>query len=150
MKTQGKRGTVEDTVRMGARALKFDLRVGDTELQNGDRLEPSEELTDMFGFDAIRDFPVYVLFWRVALQTVALHRNPLLSVPGFGLNRMVPDLLHCLYLGVAQAWIVAAWWRLISADVWRCGSVDLCVMRLRGGLFDYYRRHRGQGLTQVQ
>ena len=131
------------------RALKFDLRVGGTELKKGDRLEPSEELTDIFGFDAIRDFPVYVLFWRVALQTVALHRNPLLSVPGFGLGRMVPDLLHCLYLGVAQAWIVAAWWRLISADVWRCGSVDLCVMRLRGALFDYYRRHRTAISTKV-
>ena len=62
------------------------------------------------------------VFWRVARESIATHRNPLFGIPGFTVDRLLPDLLHVVYLGVAQNWVVASMWALFKADVWRTGS----------------------------
>ena len=78
------------------RSLLVDILVGAVWLLKGDRLEPSEFLDDVFAFDGIRHFPAWVRFWRPSAQTVSLHRNQLFRVKGFGIRRLVPDILHCL------------------------------------------------------
>ena len=132
------------------RALQSDVACGDLLLRNGDRIEPSEYLSDVFSFDFIKHFPATVLFWRPRRQSISLHRNPIFWTPGFSVRRLVPDILHCLYLGVVQNWIVAAIWFLFTIDAYRTGAVDLSLQRFKAELREYYRRHRGEGLTQVQ
>ena len=84
------------------------------------------------------------------MQTLTLHRNPLFRIPGFDLQRLVPDSLHCLYLGVVQAWAVASLWFLINEDVWGYNDPALSVGRIRGELFLWYRRQRRPGITRLQ
>ena len=84
------------------------------------------------------------------MQTLTLHRNPLFRIPGFDLQRLVPDSLHCLYLGVVQAWAVASLWFLINEDVWGYNDPALSVGRIRAELFLWYRRQRRPGLTKLQ
>ena len=131
------------------RALSVDVQVGDIVLKAGDRLEASHLLDNTFAFDLIKQFPTRVRFWRPKSQSFSNRRNPLFSITGFTIDRLVVDLLHCLYLGVAQSWIVASLWALLRQDVWGTGSTILGIQRLRALLKVYYKRNAGL-VTQIQ
>ena len=130
------------------RALQVPVEWGNVALRVGDRLEPSRDLESTFEFDSLRVFPKRVTFWRRANETYTLHRNPLFSIPGFTSDRLVADLLHCLYLGVAQSWIVASLWALLDANVWRTGNQNLSILRLRADLFAYYKTCKDPTVVQ--
>ena len=77
--------------------------LGFTQLEVGDRLEPSQSCRDIGGgFDQCNVYPLHVTFWRERSQSWAYHRNPLWSVSsGFTLERvMMVDFLHAVGLGV--------------------------------------------------
>ena len=131
------------------RALLADVQCGDVLLKAGDRLEVSPLLDSTFAFDAIRTFPREVRFWRRSCETLAHRQNPLFYIPGFTVERLVVDTLHCLYLGVVQAWQMASLWAMLNRDVWGTGDVNLSVMRLRAELHVYYKARRGK-VTVVQ
>ena len=132
------------------RALRRDVYCVHTQLLAGDRLKPSRHLDDIFRFGIDRVFPLVATFWRVARESIATHRNPLFGIPGFTVDRLLPDLLHVVYLGVAQNWVVASMWALFRADVWRTGSQPINILRLRAELAQYYRRRRNDTITPVQ
>lgn len=48
-------------------------------LEQGDRLEPCENMMDIAEFDVIDMFPIVVLFWRTSLQRPTHHRNPIFN-----------------------------------------------------------------------
>ena len=113
-------------------------------LNEGDRLEPSGSLQDIgLGFDMLVSFPAIVLFWRVCLETIATHRNPLAKVPGYGYITYAIDILHTIFLGVAQNFCKWVMWRCITKNVWAIVSdgadrMQLSVLRLRTELWQYY------------
>ena len=135
---------------MEGRGLRVDVKVGDQTLKAGDRLEPSNHTLDThtFGLGTLV-FPIIAIFWRIRNETFATHRNPLFTIPGFSVNRFVPDILHCVYLGVAQSWLGAAIWSLFKSDVWKLGSDQLNVMKFRSLLFSYYKKLKRPGITRV-
>ena len=114
----------------------------------GDRLEPSPILLDVADFDLINTFPVVVIFWSVASQSRALHRNPLFSEElGVGLHSLAIDILHTLYLGVVARWVVAALWLLVAILGTYGGTEEAknqqAIEILRCELFSFYgRRYR--------
>ena len=62
---------------------------------------------------------------------------------------VVIDILHCLYLGVAQAWIAYAICGMINADVWGVGfgpksaeRRSLSCLRFRDALLAWYANRR--------
>lgn len=86
----------------------------------GDRVEPTEDMPDVAEFFVLSVFPVRVLFWRVARETLLRHRCPLWS-PGLGITptRVVAiDLLHTFYLGPLNLWAKEAIWALLDAHIW--------------------------------
>jgi len=88
----------------------------DLGLQVGDRLEQSREVPDVHKFDEQRNYPFVAVFWRRSRETAARHSNPFLHFASP--SAMVPDMLHVVFLGIAQAYIAAALWLLIDANVW--------------------------------
>ena len=79
--------------------------LGFTQLEVGDRLEPSQSCRDIGGgLDQCNVYPLHVTFWRERSQSWAYHRNSLWSVSsGFTLELvMMVDLLHTVGLGVCQ------------------------------------------------
>ena len=68
---------------------------------------------------------------------------------GVSIERLMIDLLHCLYLGAAQEWVARAMWALLLADVFGIGEhkteaerIELGVQRLRCDLWDWYSAQR--------
>ena len=93
-------------------------------LQKFDRLEPNPLLLNVNDFDAIDVFPATVLFWRTESETIARHRNPLFSIPGVWHGLLLIDILHCVFLGVGQNWVVASMWRVLLLNVWQIPAFD--------------------------
>ena len=124
------------------------LRAGIPELslRTGDRLEPSADLPNIGDFEAlVSRLPARVVFWRRDNNTVALHRNPIFSVPGVSIQSMAIDVLHTLHLGVFKTYCWATLRGLIAADAWSVGTctVDvrdqLSVARCRVELLGWYK-----------
>jgi hypothetical protein len=116
-------------------------------LEAGDRLEPSPELPDVAGFDALDTFPVTVLFWRPASQTRVRRRNPLFS-PGtyITLDCFGIDVLHTLHLGVIMSFISHTLWACVEHNVFEVrGSAEeivaVTVAKLRVRLAQHYDAH---------
>ena len=120
-------------------------------LLKGDRLEPSPALEDVGKFELLGQgpFPVEVIFWRVANQTITHHRNPLFA-PGTGVTLLSIsiDALHTLHLGVYQAYCLAVLWPIINNNAFRVHAgnqdvlIQLSVMRCRHELFAWYKEQR--------
>ena len=99
------------------RALKWDLP--DLFLKAGDRLEPTETLIDVQGFDDLVDFPVQVLFWRCSEQTACLRRCPFWDAD-IGITPSIViciDMLHTLYLGSIHTWCKTVLWLMLLNGV---------------------------------
>ena len=128
-------------------------------LRRGDRLEPSENLSDIGKFDDIMVFPVLLTFWRCSRETLAKHRCPLFDAAiGLTLDSFFFDILHTLFLGVLNVVAREFLWTLIEKDAWRTrarGEVRLkvSVAQLRTQIFhfygDYSRSHGGRTLTEI-
>jgi hypothetical protein len=112
----------------------------------GDRLEPSKEVPDVYGYDHVSDdaFPLKVTFWRRSRETMVRHRCPLFSVPGVNMLSVMIDVLHTMHLGVANAYVAHVLWELLLADLYGIGGredhrIQSSVLRLRTSLWDWYR-----------
>jgi len=130
-------------------------------LETGDRLEPSPNLHDVARFDSQRECPLVVTRWRRRRETACRLRNQFFSIPGASIRNMVIDMLHCVFLGIAQSYIAAVLWMLITSNVWHFqattqGELELlAVHRLRTLIEEYYamRRklsERPEGTTEIQ
>ena len=153
------RASLEDDRRPdGARGrgLLRDLpRLG---LLKGDRLEPSLVLPDVCLVDNWQG-ACRLTFWRRSNETLARHRNPLLTA---GLCTIVGcmqvDWLHSMSLGVFQDFLGALFfWLFLDQGFYtergtRAQVVALSTLRLEQQLFNWYREQEAQGLyhTQVQ
>lgn len=148
----------------GARGRSLTRSFPSLGLLVGDRLEPSHELRDIAKFDEMTGFPRLVLFWRPATETLAKHRNPLLSPSlGTGLGTLAIDTLHTLHLGVLKRFVMWFLWRVVDRDVYgvaRAGhrTADECLLlscnALRNDLWNFYGRyhaqHPGANLSRLQ
>jgi len=142
------------------RALKNEIPA--LALEKGDRLEPSSSLPDVAMFEAKRSYPFTVTFWRRSRETACRHRNPLLLVPGVGPELLVIDVLHCICLGIAQSYLAAVIWLLITSNVWKIHASttidsfeENAVLRLHHDIMDFYAtrrpiKHRVEGTTELQ
>ena len=89
-------------------SLTRDVEVNGVRLQTGDRLEPSPSLPDVGLFDEAIT-PITVIFWRVVLESVCRHRNPIFQVTGMSpVKSLTIDELHCSYLGTFNRWCAVA------------------------------------------
>lgn len=141
------------------------LTVGIEELglQQGDRLEPSGDLPDVFDFDTL-PLPALVLFWQIPAAPVVHRRHPLLNPElGIGLHTFSIDVLHTLHLGVFQEWNARAMWSLLECDVFQIGhaimhvrikeSLGAVEARLKEWYFIYERtlsEEEARGMTRVR
>lgn len=119
-------------------------------LSTGDRLEPCEALRDTSAYFSLCAFPVDLVFWRRSRESATRHRNPLLHKDlCLGPDSFVADVLHVLFLGVAQVCCAHSVWHLVDRNVWdiRGGTEDerlkLFMLRLKAELRAWYKqRHR--------
>jgi hypothetical protein len=137
------------------RALVMDIP--ELALCKGDRLEPGPSMLDVAGFEDLVP-PFTCVFWRVSSQTMAKHRNPLLSAAtGVSLASLGIDWLHALSLGVFQHYLAHLIWDLVLANVWSIAGpmvhrMELSVVSLRAELWAWYSQEskHGRNWTRVQ
>ncbi len=88
-------------------------------LRAGDRLEPSAGCPDVGRFEALDQFPCPIVFWRRTEETRCRHRNPIFDASiGVTVDRVAIDILHSLYLGVAQTWASFAFQQILRANAY--------------------------------
>jgi len=144
-----------DSKAFRGRCLQADLPV--LNLLKGDRLEPSQGLTDTgSNFDDL-SWPQTFTFWRRSQETAVRHRNPLYNDDiGTSPDRTNSfDWLHCLSWGVFKdflTWFVHELW---AANVFRVpGTGDAIIMAstpvLKSQLFDWYRQEKLAGRTHTE
>ena len=130
-----------------------------TNLEIGDRLEPSWEIPDTgAGFDNLCVFPITATFWRSSRETWVYHRNPLWNRRmGFTHDRcMAVDWLHSLSLGVFQFFVMAAIHILLQADVWETKETTeearnaASIDRIRAELTEFYRSQKKKGINVTE
>ena len=148
---------------LGSRGRTLRKPVPDLGLHRGDRLEPSHGCPDVAAFEQL-PLPATVVFWRVASESVAKHRNPLLaSATGLTIATLTVDTLHCLYLGALQVHCSRVIWGMVQGDFWRTAAdghttaparLQESCTRLQAAITAWCRvraRTRpGDGLTEVQ
>ena len=126
-------------------------------LNAGMRLEPSPALRDVADFFTMSVFPVQVIFWNVALETLSRHRNPLFDITlGITPYRVLnADLLHCLYLGVFNVFVGAMIWTLMLSGIWCTPQsnfddrVKIGVIVFKQRLDAWYRARRTAGEKNI-
>eukprot|EP00969_Alexandrium_andersonii_P302163 13357195-Alexandrium_andersonii.AAC.1 len=77
------------------------------------------------------------------METKTTHRNPLLHCAELGLttDHLCIDLMHTLYLGIVQNFVVHCLWRFLLDNVWQVQThsdderLNVGCMRLRSDLF---------------
>ena len=81
----------------------------------GMRVEPSAYLPDVGAFFTLTTFPCPVMFWNPREDTLLRHRNPLLfGELGLSPFHCAVDTLHCLYLGLFNAFVALVLWSLVD------------------------------------
>jgi hypothetical protein len=117
----------------------------------GDRLDPTPQLRDVGGIFHIAEFPRSVKFWRVSLEYLCRHRNPLFDESlGITPSRsLTADILHCVYLGIILRLCRIILWMLILSGVLASVALSLdmlvrtSVLALQNQLSAWYkRRHK--------
>jgi hypothetical protein len=106
-------------------ALNADVAIGDVQLRNGDRLEPSNDLQYVFSFGQ-RELPFVATCWRPSADASGagldpiIHRNPLFSQElGTSPQQcLVIDSLHTVYYGPMMRWTSAVIWRIVLLNRW--------------------------------
>lgn len=124
-------------------------------LAKGDRLEPSEQMPDPGQFDGASQFPMVVVFWRPALETLARHRNPLFSSElGVSPARsLTVDTLHAVFLGVMNVFCKYVAVTLFQAGVFgqqgtQQETFEVGAMVLRHRLKAFYQSRHRQNPTE--
>ena len=123
----------------------------------GLRVEPTWELQDIAQiFEPPKYFPFPLTFWDRSAEERTRHRNPLFDVVGasvtIGLTFMnlAIDVMHTIYLGLAQYITVIILWRLLDGDSWELhtGTVEerteLGVQIMLRDLFAWYSERAAQ------
>ena len=116
-------------------------------LLKGDRLEPSPTLPDIGNFEIIASYPTRVVFWRSSGDPRVKHRNPLFNrSSGISPLYIVPDLLHCWYLGLLKTFTTELIWEMMLSGVWvpREGRqqkefVEMCCPLIFSDLTEWYK-----------
>ena len=117
-------------------------------LKIGDRVEPCAELPDVAMLDSLRA-PCTVLFWRPANEVGVKRRCPLFNPSiGIGIQSLVCDVMHCMYLGNLQRWVSFVWWKLCLGNAWQVPAsgekemVHLSIGLLRAEYHRWIKRYR--------
>ena len=126
-------------------------------LLKGDRLEPGNDLPDVFQFDQ-RVPPFTCTFWRPALETRCHHRNPLwnLEVGCTPEHCLTIDWQHDCSLGVFQTYLGCLMHRLLELNAW--GAPDTTadaraaasVLKVMADLDSWYKTPLGRQQTRLQ
>jgi len=121
-------------------------------LRKNDRLEPGPTLLDTWLFDALSVFPITVTFWRVRDRNRLNRNSPLWTIPGFGIEYLAIDFLHCLDLGVLQKFVGVVFWLLLLSDAFVSPSLapilsedsrlQLGLLYIKSLLYRFYARAR--------
>ena len=114
----------------------------------GDRVEPGGSLSEVGELDDV-DLPALVVFWRRANESISRHRCALLNEPELGMTptrSITIDTLHCLYLGVMNAYVKTAMWAIFLSGVYgaigtESENLQVAVMVMRNQLTSWYK-HR--------
>ena len=152
----------EDRRKDGARGLAVTAAIARApQLQQGDRLEPSQELPDVGQLSSVTSFPIRLTFWRTSREVDTRHRNPLFD-EALGItvvDTMTVDTLHCLNLGVLLVWVSVTLWLLVERRVFSAhASIDETIgtaaRLVKAELDRFYRRYKEanpvSNLTRVQ
>jgi len=109
-----------DKRKQGSRGLSLTRPVDELGLKEGDRLCAGLGLEDVADVMLLTVFPVSLVFWRPAYETLARNRNPIFDRElGVTVCRSLTiDLLHCLYLGIMLAFCKTLVWDLITSGFW--------------------------------
>ena len=115
------------------------------------RLEPSPFLENVDDICSVNVFPRPVLFWNRNMESLSRHRNPIFdkpNVPGSlgitAVGSITIDSLHCLYLGVFNAFACVILWLLILSGSWTSSHgtadeiIEACLMVFRNRLRAWY------------
>lgn len=134
------------------RIMSAPLVVGGQALMSGDRLDPSEQLTDVMLLDE-QPLPIVATFWRARsdfagrITDPVMHRNPLFADDlGTSPQAIVAvDSLHSVYYGPMMRWSSATLWRVLLSNPWNLpgpdGQVlDLGTRRLRAHMFTWFEQ----------
>lgn len=126
-------------------------------LRTGDRLEPCEALPDIGTFESLEGFPIAgIVFWRRSNETRVRHRCPLLDDVARGLTilRCQIDIMHTIWLGVAQDWIACVLWMLLLGNCFGLNAslteeelVHMGTTRLRADIMNWYSDQRALGTS---
>jgi hypothetical protein len=114
-------------------------------LEANDRLEPSDDLPDVFALETAT-LPCNVMFWRRSDDSVARHRNPLFC-PELGLTPnqcLTTDTLHAMYFGPMKSWCTAALWFIVLSGFYGViGTVAentaAALLAMRHDLMQWYK-----------
>ena len=118
-------------------------------LRVGDRLVPTELLTDVASFDT-QVPPFRVRFWRMLPEDRVLFDSPLFLLPGITIETHGVDSLHCWALGPVCAFVSLSIWFLISTPLYAphmagCGPEDVVrvgLLRIKNKLWQHYKVKR--------
>jgi len=121
---------------------------------------PRSALPNPNDFEELSRFPVEIIVWRPARETMARSRNPVFdTAAGLSPERILTvDILHCFYLGVLLNFAKYLLWTLIRQGVWgrhptTDETVAAAVIAIRLELKAWYtKRHRekpDEGLTRI-
>jgi hypothetical protein len=147
---------------MIANKLRYDKRSGGSRgraltqsipalnLEQHDRLEPSDGLWDIGAFEEI-PVPAIVIFWRPSRESLARHRNPLMvSALGMEPSRaLTVDVLHALHLGVLKIWCRIAVWMVLESGIYGSlgtaeENLQVAVLAFRAALMAWYKRRHSE------
>lgn len=129
-------------------------------LAAGDRLDQNDALPDTGSFFEIVTFPITLVFWRAARETLVNYRCPLWDA-SLGLTAdatIALDLLHAYYLGPLQTWSRDVLWLLLSSGSFGGHQTEheklvVGLSVIKHELFKFYReydqRHPNAPLTRV-
>ena len=139
-----------DDSKAKGRVLSHDIPIA--KLLKSDRIEPSAERPDTHAIDVIAEpwKPFILKFWRVRdrKRVIVHHRNPLISMHmHIGYQTFSIDVLHCLHLGVFQAWITRVLHLLFAVDAFetrqtrKAEHLQCCAIELMARLKSWYPRY---------
>ena len=123
------------------------------------RIEPSSHLRNFADFFTFVAFPATVQVWHVPSETRSRHCNPLFDrTLGISPFRVLnADMLHCLFLGVLNAFVHAMIWAMMTSGHWghtvqnQDEQIKTGIILFRQRLMAWYRSRRqaGEVLTEV-
>ena len=138
--------------KLKGRVLAADIPTSIPKLLRGDRIEPTAERPDTHAIDVIEEpwKPFVLKFWRAPdkKKIVVNHRNPVLTIQlGIGYWTFSLDVLHCLHLGVFQAWITRVLRLLFDLDAFETRQTRIddhlrcCGLELMARLKSWYPKY---------